>query len=105
MAPDAPILAALAKSCRTLSNINQLQLTDKKEVFEFHLEWLDLCTRYRDSASTKELTKQTESDDLALRMAQFIVNHAGQTCMPPVNESFPRYSVMIGPPEPNWLPS
>ena len=33
MAPDAPILAALAKSCRTLSTINQLQLTDKKEVF------------------------------------------------------------------------
>jgi hypothetical protein len=77
MAPDVPILAALAKSCRTLSSGGQLPLTDKKEVFEFHLEWLSLCVRYRDSASTAELSKQMQAqfDDLALRMAQFIVNH------------------------------
>jgi hypothetical protein len=77
MAPNAPILAALAKSCRMLSNTTQLQLTDKKDVFEFHLEWHNLCVRYRDSASTEELNKQmqAQSDDLALRLAQFIVNH------------------------------
>ena len=45
MAPNAPILDALATSCRLLSNSNQFQLADKKEVFEFHLEWLSLCVR------------------------------------------------------------
>jgi hypothetical protein len=77
MAPNAPILAALATSCRILSNGNQAQLADKKEVFEFHLEWLSLCVRCRDSAFTAKLSKQmqTEFDDLALRMAQFIENH------------------------------
>jgi hypothetical protein len=77
MAPNAPILAALATSCRMLSNSIQSQLADKTEVFEFHLEWLSLCVRYRDSAPTAELSKEMkgEFDDLALRMAQFVVNH------------------------------
>jgi hypothetical protein len=77
MAPNAPILAALATSCRMVSDGNQTKLADKREVFEFHLEWLSLCVRYRDSASPAELSKQMQAqcDDLALRMAQFIVNH------------------------------
>jgi len=33
---------ALASSCRILSNSNLLQPTDKKEVFEFHLQWVYL---------------------------------------------------------------
>ena len=76
MAPDAPILDALATSCRMLSNSNQVQLADKKEVFEFHLEWLSLCVRCRNSASGEELTSemQAQFDDLALRMAHFVVN-------------------------------
>jgi hypothetical protein len=76
MAPNAAILAALVTSCRMLLNSNQVQLADKKEVFEFHLEWLSLCMRWRNSASTAEVSKQIEaqSDDLALRMARFIVN-------------------------------
>jgi hypothetical protein len=76
MAPNAPILEALATSCRMLSDRNQGQLADKREVFEFYLEWLNLGVRYRDSASTAELSKQLEAqfDDLALRMAQFILN-------------------------------
>jgi hypothetical protein len=76
MAPSAAILAALVTSCRMLSNSNQVQLADKKEVFEFHLEWLSLRVQCRNSASTAEVSKQIEaqSNDLALRMAQFIVN-------------------------------
>jgi hypothetical protein len=76
MAPNAAILAALVISCRMLLNSNQVQLADKKEVFEFHLEWLSLCVRCRNSASTAEVSKQiaAQSDDLALRMARFIVN-------------------------------
>jgi hypothetical protein len=76
MAPNARILDALATSCRMLSNSNQLQLADKKEVFEFHLEWLSLCVRCPNSASGEELTSemQAQFDDLALRMAQFVVN-------------------------------
>jgi hypothetical protein len=59
-----------------LLNSNQVQFADKKEVFEFHLEWLSLCVRCRNSASTAEASKQiaAQSDDLALRMARFIVN-------------------------------
>jgi hypothetical protein len=76
MAPNAPILDALATSCRMLSNNNQAQLADKKEVFEFHLEWLSLCVRCRNSASGEELSRETQArfDDLALRMAQFVVS-------------------------------
>jgi hypothetical protein len=77
MAPNAPILVALAQSCRMLSSANQLQSVDKKEVFEFHLEWLSLCARYRDPVYTARSSREMEaqSADLALRMAQFIVNH------------------------------
>jgi hypothetical protein len=76
MAPNAPILDALATSCRLLSNSNQFQLADQKEVFEFHLEWRSLCVRCPNSASGEELSRemQAQFDDLALRMAQFIVN-------------------------------
>jgi hypothetical protein len=76
MAPNAPVLAALATSCRLLSNSNQFQIADKKEVFEFHLEWLSLCVRCRNSSSGEELTRemQAQFDDLALRMARFVVN-------------------------------
>jgi hypothetical protein len=76
MAPNAPILDALATSCRMLSNSNQFQLADKREVFEFHLEWFSLCARCPNSASGGELTSEMQArfDDLALRMAQFVVN-------------------------------
>jgi|HubBroStandDraft_2_1064218.scaffolds.fasta_scaffold28653_2 hypothetical protein len=76
MAPNAPILDALATSCRMLSNSYQFQLADKRKVFEFHLEWLSLCVRYPNSASGEELTSemQAQFDDLALRMAKFVVN-------------------------------
>ena len=77
MSPNALILDALATSCRMLSNSNQIQLADKEEVFAFHLEWLSLCARCRNSASGAKLSKemQAQFDDLALRMAQFVVNH------------------------------
>lgn len=76
MAPNTAILDALVTSCRMLLNGNQVQSADKKEVFEFHLEWLSLCVLWRNSASTAEVSKQIEAqiDDLALRMARFIVN-------------------------------
>jgi hypothetical protein len=59
-----------------LSNSNQFPLADKKEVFEFHLEWLSLCVRCPNSASGEELSRemQAQFDDLALRMARFVVN-------------------------------
>jgi hypothetical protein len=59
-----------------LSNSNQVQLADKRKVFEFHLEWLSLCVRCN-STSAAELSKemQAQFDDLALRMALFVVNH------------------------------
>jgi hypothetical protein len=74
---SAPILAALATSCRMLADSSRLQLADKKEVFEFHLEWVSLCVRCRNSASGKELSEemQLQFDDLALRMAQFILSY------------------------------
>jgi len=60
-----------------VSNRNQVQLADKIEVFEFHLEWLSLCERNRKLARGIELSKETQAqfDDLALRMAQYILNH------------------------------
>ena len=77
MAPNASVIAALATSCRMVSNSNQVQLADKMEVFEFHLEWLSLCERRRKLARGIELSKETQAqfDDLALRMAQYILNH------------------------------
>ena len=77
MAPNASVIAALATSCRMVSNSNQAQLADKIEVFEFHLEWLSLCERNRKLARGIELSKETQAqfDDLALRMAQYILNH------------------------------
>ncbi len=71
MAPNASVIAALATCCRMVSNSNQVQLADRIEVFEFHLEWLSLCER------GTELSKETQAqfDDLALRMAQYILNH------------------------------
>jgi hypothetical protein len=76
MAPNAPILAALATSCRMLSNSNQFPLADKKEVFEFHLEWFNLCVCSHNSTSGEELSReiQAQFNDLALRMARFVVN-------------------------------
>lgn len=62
MSPTPTVLAALAASCRMLANSN---LADKKDVLELHLRWLDLCCR----DCTEEL------EDLAFRMAQFVVNH------------------------------
>jgi hypothetical protein len=74
---SSPILAALATSCRMLSNSGWFQLADKKEVFEFHLEWFSLCVLCRNSAFGEELSEdmQMQFDDLALRMAQFILNY------------------------------
>jgi len=59
-----------------LSNSNQVQLADKRKVFEFHLEWLSLCARCN-AISAAELSKEMHAqfDDLALRMALFVVNH------------------------------
>ena len=75
-----PILAALATSCRMLSNSERVQLADKKEVLAFHLEWASLCGLCRNSAFGKELSEemQLQFDDLALRMAQFILNYEKQ---------------------------
>ena len=74
---SAPILAALVTSCRMLSNFERVQLAGKKEVLEFHLEWLSLCLRCHNSASGEQLSEemQLQFDDLALRMAQFILNY------------------------------
>jgi len=74
---SAPILAALATSCRMLSNGERVQLAEKKEVFEFHLEWVSLCVLCGNSAFGEELSEemQLQFDDLALRMAQFILNY------------------------------
>jgi DNA-binding CsgD family transcriptional regulator len=60
-----------------LSNSERVQLADKKEVLEFHLEWVSLCVLCRNSASGEELSEemQLQFDDLALRMAQFILNY------------------------------
>ena len=62
MSPTPIILDALASSCRMLAGSN---LADKKDVLEFHLQWVHL--------SGDECTE--ELDDLACRMAQFVVNH------------------------------
>jgi hypothetical protein len=72
-----PILAALATSCRMLSNSKRVQLAHKKEVLEFHLEWASLCVLCGNSASGEELSEETslQFENLALRMAQFILNY------------------------------
>ena len=72
---SAPIFAALATSCRMLSHRNRVQLADKKEVFEFHLEWVSLCVRCRSATCAEDLSEemQLQFDDLALRMANFIL--------------------------------
>jgi hypothetical protein len=77
VAPNASVIAALATSCRMVSTRSQVQLADKIEVFEFHLEWLSLCERCRKLTGGIELSKETQAqfDDLALRMAQYILNH------------------------------
>jgi hypothetical protein len=62
MSPTPTVVAALAAICRMLANRN---LADKQEVLEFHLRWIDLCCH----DCTEEL------DDLALCMAQFVLNH------------------------------
>lgn len=74
---SAPILAALATSCRMLSNSERVRLADKKEVLELHLQWLSLCVRCRSSAPGEKLSDelQLQFEDLALRMAQFILNY------------------------------
>lgn len=56
-----------------LSISGQLQqLSAKKEMFEFQLQWLYLSGRYRD-APTEELSE--EIDDLALRISRFVLRH------------------------------
>jgi len=62
MSPTPTVLAALAASCRILANSD---LANKKDVLEFHLRWVDLCRR----------DCSEELDDLAFRMAQFVLNH------------------------------
>lgn len=71
MSPAPFVLVALA-SCRALSNSGQLQLPAKQEVFEFHLDWVYLSGRFRNSP-TEDLTK--EIDDFAVRVARFVLNH------------------------------
>ena len=62
MSPTPIILDALASSCRMLVESN---LADKKDVLEFHLQWVHL--------SSDECAE--ELDDLACRMEQFVLSH------------------------------
>jgi hypothetical protein len=73
---SAPILAALATSCRMLSNSERVRLADKKEVLELHLQWLSLCVRCN-PVPGEQLSQemQLQFEDLALRMAHFILNY------------------------------
>ena len=66
MSPTPIILDALASSCRLLADSN---LADKKDVLEFHLQWVHLSS----DEGTEEL------DDLACCMAQFVVSHEPQS--------------------------
>lgn len=71
MSPTPIILAALASSCRVLSNSNCLKSAEKREVFELHLQWIHLVTSW----GTENGCKDAKLEELALHMAQFVVNH------------------------------
>jgi hypothetical protein len=75
MSPTPIILAALASSCRLLLKGNHLQAAQKREVFELHLQWMQLLHSAVEDGSI-------EPEDLAIRMARFIINH----------EPFPRHA-------------
>jgi hypothetical protein len=70
MTPTPIIVAALASSCRVLLNNRNLQSAERREVLEFHLRWMDLVHSASGNGS-----KAAEFEDLASRMAHFIVNH------------------------------
>jgi hypothetical protein len=70
MSPTPIILAALASSCRVLLNNRHLQSAARREVLEFHLQWMDLV-----HSAGRNGSKTAEFEDLALRMARFVVNH------------------------------
>jgi hypothetical protein len=70
MTPTPIIVAALASSCRVLLTNRNLQSTERREVLEFHLQWMDLVHSAGGNGS-----KASEFEDLALRMARFVVKH------------------------------
>ena len=70
MTPTPIIVAALASSCRVLLNNRNLQSAERKEVLEFHLEWMDLVHSASGIGS-----KAAKFEDLASRMARFVVDH------------------------------
>jgi hypothetical protein len=71
MSPTPIILAALASGCRVLSNHGQFQLAERREVLELHLQWMEVVHTHWASEESKEAKFQ----DLAMRMARFILNH------------------------------
>jgi hypothetical protein len=70
MSPTPIIVAALASSCRVLLNNRNLQSAERREVLEFHLQWMELV-----HSATGNGSKAAQFEDLALRMAHFVVNH------------------------------
>jgi hypothetical protein len=71
MSPTPIILAALASSCRVLSTHSQLLSAERREVFELHLQWMEVVH----SQGTSDESKEAKSRDIAVRMARFILNH------------------------------
>ena len=72
MSRTPTVLAALAASCRVLANSNHLQSAAKREVFEFHLQWVNLVHSH---SATENLSKDALIEGLAIRMARFVLNH------------------------------
>jgi hypothetical protein len=70
MSPTPIIVAALASSCRVLLNNRNLQSAERREVLEFHLQWMDLVHSASGIGS-----KAAKFEDLASRMARFVVDH------------------------------
>jgi hypothetical protein len=70
MSPTPIILAALASSCRVLFKCNHLQAAERREVFELHLQWMELVR-----SATGQESDGVRSEVLALHMAQFIMKH------------------------------
>jgi hypothetical protein len=70
MSPTPIIVAALASSCRVLLNHRDLPSAERREVLEFHLQWMDLV-----HVSSENGSDAAAFEDLALRMARFVVNH------------------------------
>jgi hypothetical protein len=70
MSPTPIMVAALASSCRVLLKHRHLQSAERREVLEFHLQWMKLM-----HSAGEDGSEDADFEDLALRMARFIVNH------------------------------